>query len=413
MLRHACLVVLVITPGCCALPWPVARQACCAALSCADLNAAVEEALQLSLSSSVTSALKPLLLLPRQVRSRIHLEDIATKLSTYEPYRQLDPEFRSEVGSITEYISVPAGSTLFSEGDKVCFCFVILSGSVEMRQTEVATGVTTTTCTLSVGEHFGTLSTLLGNDKRRSTSAIALQDCEFAAINRVTYNRLQKKQLQDAIDARMELVKSMSVLVSAPDAVHTRVAFNSCTDAFSPGQTILNPACYPSRLFIVMEGECKLVWATDDSSRPPEEPMTVSEHHALHHSGLHHLAAAFSSAAAAHSKHQLSPRAAYKSSTGDSAHASFQEGRLTSRRSTSINTHGNAAGSASAGGHSGASVPSVSREPSSHKLLRNSSTRGSGHLTGAPSLQSSLSQINRSGSMQLEQSQDIPVKETT
>ena len=49
---------------------------------------------------------------------------------------------------------------------------------------------------------------------------------------------------------------------------------------------IVNPACYPGKLFIIMEGECKLVWLTDDISTPPLIPLTLAQHSVSCHSGM-------------------------------------------------------------------------------------------------------------------------------
>ena len=65
---------------------------------------------------------------------------------------------------------------------------------------------------------------------------------------------------------------------------------------------LVNPACYPGKIFIIMEGECKLVWLTDDAGTPPPVPLTLAQHSALHHHGMtagQQTSAALAAAAAA------------------------------------------------------------------------------------------------------------------
>ena len=68
------------------------------------------------------------------------------------------------------------------------------------------------------------------------------------------------------------------------------------------GHMLVNPACYPGKIFIIMEGECKLVWLTDDAGTPPPVPLTLAQHSALHHHGMtagQQTSAALAAAAAA------------------------------------------------------------------------------------------------------------------
>jgi hypothetical protein len=53
--------------------------------------------------------LKQLLLAAKADRTPSHQRDIATHLSVFDLFRNMDPEFREEISGIVEYLSVPQG----------------------------------------------------------------------------------------------------------------------------------------------------------------------------------------------------------------------------------------------------------------------------------------------------------------
>lgn len=65
--------------------------------------------------------LKPLLLTARPDRTPTHLKDIASQLSMFDLFRNMDPEFRTEIGSIVEYVSVPKGEKMLNGGGEAAY----------------------------------------------------------------------------------------------------------------------------------------------------------------------------------------------------------------------------------------------------------------------------------------------------
>ena len=70
--------------------------------------------------------LKPLLLTARADRTPTHLKDTASQLAMFDLFRNMDPEFRTEIGSIVEYVSVPKGEMKLKGkygGEKAISCY--------------------------------------------------------------------------------------------------------------------------------------------------------------------------------------------------------------------------------------------------------------------------------------------------
>ncbi|GFH11002.1 cyclic nucleotide-binding domain-containing protein [Haematococcus lacustris] len=124
-----------------------------------------------------------------------------------------------------------------------------------------------------VGEHFGTLLTLSSGEKKRPFTAITASRCEMAIISRVGYNRILKKQLQGAISARISLLQSLNVMNANSYQALQRVAINCQDETFHAGATIVEPANYPNKLFVIMEGEAKLTYVTEYPNQMPLDTM--------------------------------------------------------------------------------------------------------------------------------------------
>jgi hypothetical protein len=88
---------------------------------------------------------------------------------------------------------------------------------------------------------------------------VASQGCELAVISRVGYNRVLKKQLHGAIEARVSLLRGLSFMRSNSLAALQKVAAYCQDEIFPAGSIITDPACPPNRIFFIMQGEAKLV----------------------------------------------------------------------------------------------------------------------------------------------------------
>ncbi len=81
---------------------------------------------------------------------------------------------------------IPAGTTLFQEGDRGEEMFIIQSGRVKIS-TRIR-GVEKTLATLEKGEFFGEMAIL--NDKPRSATAETAENCDMLVIDRKTFDAL-------------------------------------------------------------------------------------------------------------------------------------------------------------------------------------------------------------------------------
>lgn len=90
---------------------------------------------------------------------------------------------------------IPAGTTLFHEGDHGEEMYIIQSGKVKISKR--VRGVEKTLATLEKGEFFGEMAIL--NDKPRSATAEAIDACDLLVIDRKTFETLIKGNAEIAL----------------------------------------------------------------------------------------------------------------------------------------------------------------------------------------------------------------------
>ncbi len=90
---------------------------------------------------------------------------------------------------------IPAGTALFREGDQGEEMYIIQSGKVKISKR--IRGVEKTLATLEKGEFFGEMAVL--NDKPRSATAEAIEDCQMIVIDRATFDTLIRGNAEIAV----------------------------------------------------------------------------------------------------------------------------------------------------------------------------------------------------------------------
>jgi len=90
---------------------------------------------------------------------------------------------------------VPAGTTLFHEGDHGAEMYILQSGRVKISKR--IRGVEKTLATLEKGEFFGEMAIL--NDKPRSATAEVIEDSEMLVIDRKTFDSLLRSNVEIAV----------------------------------------------------------------------------------------------------------------------------------------------------------------------------------------------------------------------
>ncbi|KAF5832849.1 hypothetical protein DUNSADRAFT_11151, partial [Dunaliella salina] len=131
-----------------------------------------------------------MMLKAKQERTQQELKDLAAMLSVFDLFNTMEESVRQESAHLVEYMYCPGDFTLFEEGDKVDFNYVILQGSVRLSKTDEAPEIKIT------GQQFGSMVQLVNGKKKRPFSATTETPCELAIMSRIVYSRVVQKHLQ-------------------------------------------------------------------------------------------------------------------------------------------------------------------------------------------------------------------------
>lgn len=110
--------------------------------------------------------------------------DLAALLAGIPLFGALDQADLAELAARFQRRSVPAGRTLFFQGDRGAELFLLMSGSVRIVLAHPA-GRDVTLALLSAGEFFGDMALLDGHP--RSASAITVEACEVLVLHQADF----------------------------------------------------------------------------------------------------------------------------------------------------------------------------------------------------------------------------------
>jgi len=203
-----------------------------------------------------------LMLKAKQERTQQELKDLAAVLSVFDMFNTMEESVRQEAAHLVEYMYCPEEFILYEEGDKVDYSYVILQGSVRLSKKD-GTAETKTT-----GQQFGSLVQLVHGKKKRPFSAKTETPCELAIMSRTVYSRVLQKHLQDVMQARAELLKSLANLDDNSSSLQ-RIASYCADEVYPAGSAIVQPSNFPYKVLIIMDGEAKEIWDPDDVNNLP------------------------------------------------------------------------------------------------------------------------------------------------
>jgi len=102
--------------------------------------------------------------------------------------------------------SVPRGTTVMAEGDRIDFLYVVLSGRLKVMMGE-ADGKEVILSILGAGEIFGEMGLI--DDAPRSASVIAIEPCELLSLTRRDFRRCMVESYDTAMTVMRVLVRRL------------------------------------------------------------------------------------------------------------------------------------------------------------------------------------------------------------
>lgn len=149
---------------------------------------------------------------------------------------------RQKAGSFS--VEVPAGATIFDEGELGTEMYIIQSGTVEIAQ--ILGGEVKVLATLDKGDFFGEMSLL--EDLPRTATATAVTDCKLVEINGSTFDEMLKNRPEIAVRIMRKLSRRLRLTDQLlKDALGSREFERSGMDGPAPAETLIRPAG-PQRL---------------------------------------------------------------------------------------------------------------------------------------------------------------------
>ncbi len=174
---------------------------------------------------------------------------------------------RQKAGSFS--VEVPAGATIFDEGELGTEMYIIQSGTVEIAQ--ILGGEIKVLATLDKGDFFGEMSLL--EDLPRTATAKAVTDCKLVEINGSTFDEMLKNRPEIAVRIMRKLSRRLRLTDQLlKDALAGRDVERSGIDGPAPEETVVRPAG-PQRL-VHSSGASFLMGAGRETLVGRRDPVT-------------------------------------------------------------------------------------------------------------------------------------------
>ncbi len=138
----------------------------------------------------------------------IHGEYCTSLKNDVDTFRFLSPEEIKEISGFLKCRTVPAGETLWNEGDQCGYVAIIVSGSVEIKKDSGLKGNHIVLGIYGKGAFVGELCML--DDTCRAVTAVARDDTSLVLITQESFEKLQTS----CPELGCKLMKGMLLAVS-------------------------------------------------------------------------------------------------------------------------------------------------------------------------------------------------------
>ena len=199
---------------------------------------------------------RELLLTPKRLRSESQLKDLQQHLRSIRFFAKInDHALVAELCRNLEYHLTPKDNYVFHQGDEGDLFYVVITGRCAV--VDAASG--RTLVEVPAGGEFGELA--LMKDVPRAASIVALEDCEFATLSKLAYQRTLKRMHAAALKVSTDFLASLECFRG-----YSRNALNKASYFFKTVEkTRQEVVLYRladaagGKIHFIQKGECRLI----------------------------------------------------------------------------------------------------------------------------------------------------------
>lgn len=182
--------------------------------------------------------------------------DIGVLLGETPLFSGLDPALLGQIASVSEWLSLPGGATLFSAGDPADALYVVLSGCLGVFSPDNRVQ-RRFLARIAAGDVVGEMGLISG--RARTADIVALRDTELARISSQAFNEVLRNQPEAMLRMARLAVDRLERAQSAV-AAHARGA---CTFTVLPQSLEVDFGGFASKLVraLAQYGRAELVWS--------------------------------------------------------------------------------------------------------------------------------------------------------
>lgn len=204
-------------------------------------------------------------------RARDDMESLATFFSKLPFFARMPWQVRVDLCHSLQLDQCERDKIVFLEGDAGDRMYIILSGRVRVTRAVAGGGIKTLKM-LGPGEQFGELALLKnGAQGTRAATVTAVEDCDFATLDRKSYARTMRAEDISRIQNVTGFLSRCAMFRSWSKAALTRLALYCSPVEPQRGETLVRAGERAQFVYILQEGECSVVFSSKTEEQEERE----------------------------------------------------------------------------------------------------------------------------------------------
>ncbi|XRB00330.1 cAMP-dependent protein kinase regulatory subunit [Pycnococcus provasolii] len=217
-----------------------------------------------ALETDADVTVRKLLLTPKRMRTEDQVKALQSKLAqTCKFFAKIsDPNLVAELCRNLDYHLTPANSFVFHQGDEGDLFYVVISGRCKV--VDATTG--RTLVEVPSGGEFGELA--LMKDAPRAASIVAMEDCEFATLSKIAYQRTLKRVHAAALKTRTDFIGSLDCFKQfQKNALNKASYFFRTIERAKHEVALARMADCGGKIYFLLKGECRIIAPIGSAAR--------------------------------------------------------------------------------------------------------------------------------------------------
>ena len=209
-------------------------------------------------TQAYSNLVKLILTLPTRDRTPQMIEKVLEWTKSLKFFQSLvddhSEDLHSSVCQFLFYESLPAGATVFKQGDKGFKFYIIIEGTVKIfKDTD---GIIQELCTYTKGERFGERALKYGIPRAATVECIT--DCEFCVLEKLQFKKIFDSFFDMKFNMLSEMMKTLPIFTGHSNTLIQKLGYFFRPKKYTKGSVVYKEGDNVNDVYFIQSGEFRL-----------------------------------------------------------------------------------------------------------------------------------------------------------